>query len=59
MYNWNKVLLRYCDGGSFSGNLDAPIVYNNAKLYFRGHHILKGMQQDLWNNQVPTGNPRQ
>ena len=20
MYNWNAVILRYCDGGSFSGN---------------------------------------
>jgi hypothetical protein len=52
MYNWNKVLLRYCDGGSFSGNLASPIIVNDTKVFFRGHHILLAAQQELLNNQV-------
>jgi len=51
MYNWNKVLLRYCDGGSFSGNLASPIIVNDTKVFFRGHHILLAAQQELLNNQ--------
>jgi hypothetical protein len=38
-YNWNIVLLGYCDGNSFSGNLDAPLVVNGKPLYMRGHRI--------------------
>ena len=37
---YNHVLLKYCDGNSFSGNRDAPIEVNGDKLYFRGHRIL-------------------
>ena len=46
MYNWNLVVVRYCDGGSFSGNLNHPIIVNNTKLYYRGWRILN----DLINN---------
>ena len=36
MYNWNAVFLRYCDGGSFSGNNETVATYKNTSLYFRG-----------------------
>ena len=37
---YNRVLLWYCDGASFSGNRDTPINVNGTNLYFRGHRIL-------------------
>lgn len=32
-YNWNLVYAKYCDGQSFSGNLDDPVKYGNQTLY--------------------------
>ncbi|KAF9617647.1 hypothetical protein IFM89_037710 [Coptis chinensis] len=44
-YNWNKVKLRYCDGGSFAGN---AMFYNKtARLYFRGQRIWRAIIEDL------------
>ncbi len=40
---FNKVFVNYCDGGSFSGNVAAPVVVGNRKLFFRGHAILKSV----------------
>ena len=34
MYNWNIVLVRYCDASSYAGNAD--INYQGKTLYFRG-----------------------
>jgi len=54
MYNWNKVLMRYCDGASFSGNNDTVQTYNSAdgkvkgaKLYWRGSRIRENIVADL------------
>ena len=51
-YDWNKIYLRYCDGGSYSGNLETPINYSsnngtNGTLYFRGKRILDAVFEDL------------
>ena len=36
-----RVWLGYCDGGSFSGDVDAPVPYNaSVSLFFRGKRIL-------------------
>eukprot|EP00040_Diaphanoeca_grandis_P032659 m.198465 g.198465 ORF g.198465 m.198465 type:complete len:410 (-) comp32695_c3_seq1:82-1311(-) len=54
MYNWNAVFLRYCDGGSFSGNnlTSTPTASLPEKqMWFRGKHILKAMQTDLLTNR--------
>ena len=32
MYNWNHVFMRYCDGGSFSGNNDTTQDYKVSRL---------------------------
>jgi len=49
MYNWNSVYLKYCDGGSFSGNNMTVTVYNGKDLHFRGHLNLEAMFDDLFN----------
>lgn len=41
--NWNKVWMVYCDGNSFSGMRDAPVVYNGMPLYFRGRYIISAI----------------
>ena len=38
---WNIIYLWYCDGGSFSGDADAPLDANGTKLWFRGRRILE------------------
>lgn len=45
MYNWNKVFIRYCDGGSFTG--DSYAFYNNRKLFFKGKKIKEEVFRDL------------
>eukprot|EP00039_Didymoeca_costata_P030503 m.29923 g.29923 ORF g.29923 m.29923 type:complete len:389 (+) comp8151_c0_seq1:117-1283(+) len=46
-YNWNLVYAKYCDGQSFSGNLDDPVKYGNQTLYFRGWRVFNAMMDDL------------
>lgn len=48
-HNYNRVVLYYCDGASFSGNRDEPYVYKktNQTLYFRGARVLDAMLDTL------------
>ena len=48
-YNWNKVFIPYCDGASFSGNIDEPVKSNETKgeVYFRGKAILDAVYDTL------------
>ncbi|AAC13595.1 similar to Vigna radiata pectinacetylesterase precursor (GB:X99348) [Arabidopsis thaliana] len=42
-FNWNRVKLRYCDGGSFSGDSQNKA----ARLQFRGEKIWRAAMDDL------------
>nr|GLL37868.1 probable LRR receptor-like serine/threonine-protein kinase At3g47570 [Ipomoea trifida] len=44
-YNWNKVMIRYCDGSSFTGNSQKK--QNGTKLYFRGAKIYKSTINEM------------
>jgi hypothetical protein len=45
---FNMAYIYYCDGVSFSGDLEAPVVISpTEKIYFRGQRILKGAVKDL------------
>ncbi|XP_044469074.1 pectin acetylesterase 9 [Mangifera indica] len=44
-YNWNRVKIRYCDGGSFAGN--AEFDNGTSLLYFRGQKIWEAIILDL------------
>ncbi|KAI3800174.1 hypothetical protein L1987_35484 [Smallanthus sonchifolius] len=44
-YNWNRVKLRYCDGGSFAG--DSKFDNGTLVLYFRGQRIWQAIIEDL------------
>jgi hypothetical protein len=44
-YNWNRVKLRYCDGGSFAG--DSELRNGSSVLYFRGQRIWDAIISDL------------
>merc|ERR1712113_966838 len=52
-YNWNIAYTRYCDGASYSNNLDDPvfITEKNVTLYFRGHRNLMAIIDDLLINK--------
>lgn len=39
--------VRYCDGGYFSGDRRAPVIYNGTTLHFRGRWILEAVFADL------------
>jgi len=45
--NYNKVFIRYCDGNSFSGNREEPLVVNEKPLYFRGKKIKEAVFMTL------------
>lgn len=48
MHNWNMVMLAYCDGGSFSGDRQTPLVTDSGEaLHFRGAAILRAAQETL------------
>ncbi|CAN4087153.1 unnamed protein product [Withania somnifera] len=44
-YNWNKVFVRYCDGGGFTG--DVEYVDPATNLHFRGARIFEAVMADL------------
>ncbi|OIT32580.1 pectin acetylesterase 8, partial [Nicotiana attenuata] len=45
-YNWNRVKVNYCDGSSFTSDVEQ--VDPGNKLYFRGARIYKAIIEDLW-----------
>ncbi|GJP73733.1 hypothetical protein CLOP_g13889 [Closterium sp. NIES-67] len=40
LYDWNLVIFPYCDGASFSGDRQEPLVFEGAPLFSRGRRIL-------------------
>lgn len=49
-HDWNTVFIRYCDGASFIGSVDAPLKHGNQQLFFRGKYNLHGVFADLIKN---------
>lgn len=47
MWNWTKVFLPYCDGGSLIGNLNDPVVVGADTIYYRGARIREAVQDYL------------
>ncbi|XP_018490602.2 pectin acetylesterase 5 [Raphanus sativus] len=45
-YNWNRVVIRYCDGASFSGHPEAEFK-NGTRLFFRGQLIWEAIMDEL------------
>uniref|UniRef100_A0A5B7BBU3 Pectin acetylesterase n=1 Tax=Davidia involucrata TaxID=16924 RepID=A0A5B7BBU3_DAVIN len=45
-FNWNKVKIRYCDGGSFAGRPESEFK-NGTKLFFRGQLIWEALMDEL------------
>jgi hypothetical protein len=44
---WNRVVLWYCDGASFSGDRDAPLMVGGTPIYFRGKRVLDALLDEL------------
>ncbi|KAK7262746.1 hypothetical protein RJT34_30326 [Clitoria ternatea] len=44
-YNWNRVKVRYCDGSSFTG--DVEDVDQSTNLHFRGARIFAAVMEEL------------
>nr|CAB3488166.1 unnamed protein product [Digitaria exilis] len=44
-YNWNRVKIRYCDGSSFTGDVEAVETAKN--LYYRGFRVWRAIIDDL------------
>lgn len=47
MFNWNQVFVRYCDGGSFSGDNETVTTYKGTPLYYRGKRIREAVFDSL------------
>ena len=37
----------YCDGASFSGDVEAPVKVGSDTIYFRGHRILDAIIDEM------------
>lgn len=52
-YNWNRVKVRYCDGGSYSGDVEVPTELKDddlnevKKIYYRGQKVWQAVIDDL------------
>ncbi|XP_019158319.1 PREDICTED: pectin acetylesterase 7-like [Ipomoea nil] len=46
LYNWNRVFFRFCDGGSFAGDVEQPD--HVTKHYYKGVRIFNAVVKDLW-----------
>ncbi|TVU37071.1 hypothetical protein EJB05_19038 [Eragrostis curvula] len=53
-YNWNKVKVKYCDGASFSGNVENEVkiliydpIQNGTSFFFRGQRIWEAVMDEL------------
>ncbi|XP_078162680.1 pectin acetylesterase 11-like isoform X2 [Carex rostrata] len=44
-YNWNRIKVRYCDGSSFTGDVDT--VDPKTNLFYRGNRIWLAVIEDL------------
>ncbi|ESR37695.1 hypothetical protein CICLE_v10030247mg [Citrus x clementina] len=44
-YNWNRIEVKYCDGASFTGDLEAVDPATN--LHFRGARVFLAVMKDL------------
>ncbi|KAG4938951.1 hypothetical protein AAZX31_16G097900 [Glycine max] len=44
-YNWNRVKVRYCDGSSFTGDVEE--VDQTTNLHFRGARIFSAVMEEL------------
>lgn len=44
-YNWNRIKVRYCDGASFTGDVEA--VNPSTNLHFRGARVWLAVIEDL------------
>ncbi|KAL0699269.1 hypothetical protein Bca4012_055391 [Brassica carinata] len=45
-FNWNRVVIRYCDGASFAGHPEAEFK-NGTRLFFRGQLIWEAIMDEL------------
>ena len=46
-YNWNRVFFNYCDGGSYSGSVVAPVPVSGKTIFYRGRYILDAVYATL------------
>ena len=42
-WNWNKILINYCDGSNHQGYSEKPINFNGKDLWFRGYNNTMGV----------------
>ena len=52
LYDFNLAFVRYCDGSSFSSNVEEPVEFDeyNTTLYYRGFKILQALIGSLNEN---------
>lgn len=50
-YDANRVLLWYCDGGSFAGDLDEPLDVDGQTFWIRGKRIVDALLSELLANE--------
>lgn len=49
-FSYSMAYIKYCDGASFSGDVDQPVHWKGDTLYYRGHRVFRAVYQDLLDN---------
>lgn len=49
-FDWNAVYVNYCDGGSYSGYLHAPVMVGQTQIYVRGKQAFISVIKTLLND---------
>ena len=51
-YDWNLVWVVYCDGASFTGNRERPLISDSGEtIYMRGKRVINAIVNDLLFNR--------
>lgn len=37
-WNWNRIMINYCDGSNHQGYVEEPYIFNGVQLWFRGYN---------------------
>ncbi|KAL3838652.1 hypothetical protein ACJIZ3_023243 [Penstemon smallii] len=46
-YNWNRVFVRYCDGSSFSGDVEEVIPVKDKNIHRRGARVFAAVMEEM------------
>eukprot|EP00041_Stephanoeca_diplocostata_P016470 m.324388 g.324388 ORF g.324388 m.324388 type:complete len:427 (-) comp20373_c0_seq9:1268-2548(-) len=54
MHNWSFAYVHYCDGASYTGNRDSPVMIQGKPVFYRGRRVLDAVLAHLLEHENVT-----